>query len=81
MPDTHELPQRPVPVVKPPIVPVVVAKPNPGESGDPLVQQLVAQRDVHVANVSGSTSEDARKGAQAQIDSIDRRLADLGYAV
>lgn len=53
-----------------------------GQSGDPTVQKLLAERQGHVSNMSPDDPEVAlrRKAAQEAIDGIDEKLADLGYA-
>ncbi len=54
-----------------------------GESTDPVVQKLLAEREIHVSN--GGFEDDPeiearRKAAREAIKEIDDKLADLGYA-
>lgn len=54
-----------------------------GESGDPVVQKLLAERQAHVSNASLEADPalvEQRKVANAAIDQIDDKLADLGYS-
>lgn len=53
-----------------------------GQSGDPEVQKLLADRQAHLMNLGEEDPQIAeqRKAAQKVIDEIDRKLADLGYA-
>lgn len=51
-----------------------------GESGDPEVQRLLAQREAHVMNSQPDPSFAAqREAAQAEIERIDKALNELGY--
>jgi hypothetical protein len=53
-----------------------------GESGDPEVQRLLAQRQAHMTNLADLVpvpDQDAVKLVQAAVQDIDDRLADLGY--
>lgn len=53
-----------------------------GESGDPEVHRLLAQRQGHMTNLADLTpvpNEDAAKVVRAAIADIDDRLAELGY--
>lgn len=52
------------------------------ESSDPQVHKLLADRQGHVQTASielDPTVEENKKAALAQIDEIDKQLADLGY--
>lgn len=53
-----------------------------GQSGDPAVQRLLAQRDAHLINMQPDDPEVARRrnAAKTAIEDIDRQLADLGFA-
>lgn len=52
-----------------------------GQSGEPEVQKLLADRQAHVMNLGEEDPQIAeqRKAAQKAIDEIDDKLADLGY--
>lgn len=52
-----------------------------GQSGDPAVQKLLAERDGHLINIQPADPEVARRreAAEKAIAEIDRKLADLGY--
>ena len=53
-----------------------------GESGDPEVHRLLAQRQGHMTNLADLTpvpDEDAVKLVNAAVADIDDRLAELGY--
>lgn len=51
-----------------------------GESGDPAVQRLLAQREAHVMNSQPDPSFAAqREAAQAEIERIDKELNKLGF--
>lgn len=53
-----------------------------GQSGDPAVQQLLAQRQGHVTNLAGLRpvpDEAAARIVEGAIADIDERLADMGY--
>lgn len=53
-----------------------------GESGDPAVQKLLAEREIHRMNgglVDDEQTKRNREEAQKKIDEIDKQLADLGY--
>jgi len=54
-----------------------------GESGDPVVQKLLAERQAHTSNASMDADPalvEQRKVANAAIKDIDDKLADLGYS-
>jgi len=53
-----------------------------GESGDPEVHKLLAEREIHTSNLEPDDPglKDRRKAVQEQIDAIDERLAELGYS-
>lgn len=51
-----------------------------GESGDPAVQKLLAEREAHVMNSQPDPSFAAqREAAEAAIKDIDKRLNELGF--
>lgn len=51
-----------------------------GESGDPEVQRLLAQREAHVMNSQPDPSFAAqREAAEKEIERIDKELNKLGY--
>jgi hypothetical protein len=53
-------------------------------STDPAVHQALAEREIAQRNLDAANVEeveDAAKAAQAQIDAIDKRLADLGVSL
>jgi colicin import membrane protein len=53
-----------------------------GESGDPDVHRLLAERQAHVSNAGlepDPAQEAVRKAARDAIDAIDDQLAELGY--
>ena len=53
-----------------------------GESGDPEVHRLLAQRQGHMTNLADMTpvpNEDGAKMVRAAVADIDDRLAELGY--
>lgn len=51
-----------------------------GQSGDPTVQQLLAERELHRMHLEPAVDHEAhRAAAQKKIDEIDEKLADLGY--
>lgn len=52
-----------------------------GQSGDPDVQKLLAEREIHRQNLDPDPNfEQQRDKAQASIDKIDAKLKELGYA-
>ena len=53
-----------------------------GESGDPEVHKLLAEREIHTSNLEPDDPglKERRKAVQEQIDAIDDRLAELGYS-
>jgi hypothetical protein len=55
-----------------------------GESGDPEVHRLLAERQTAAANLAAATPDEAAaaKASQAreQITAIDKQLADLGFS-
>jgi hypothetical protein len=54
-----------------------------GESGDPAVQKLLADRQAHVSNASTDIDpavKEQRDAANKAIKEIDDKLADLGYS-
>jgi hypothetical protein len=53
-----------------------------GESGDPAVQKLLADRQAHMSNANMDADPalvEQRKVANAAIKEIDDKLADLGF--
>lgn len=51
-----------------------------GESGDPVVHKLLAERQGHMQNAEPDPDrEAARKAAREAVDEIDKKLAELGY--
>lgn len=53
-----------------------------GQSGDPVVQKLLAERQGHALSILPDPDLEAqRAAAQKAVDEIDRKLADLGYSV
>jgi hypothetical protein len=52
-----------------------------GQSGDPVVQRLLAMRDGHLQTAEAEPPDVAerRKAARDAIADIDRQLADLGF--
>jgi hypothetical protein len=51
-----------------------------GQSGDPTVQKLLAERELHRMHLEPAADPEAhRASAQKKIDDIDEQLADLGY--
>lgn len=52
-----------------------------GQSGEPEVQKLLADRQAHVLNLGEEDPQVAeqRRAARAAIAEIDKKLADLGY--
>lgn len=51
-----------------------------GESGDPAVQKLLAERETHVMNTQPDPSFAAqREAAEKAIKNIDEKLAELGF--
>jgi hypothetical protein len=51
-----------------------------GESGDPAVQKLLAERETHVMNSQPDPSFAAqREAADKEIERIDKELARLGF--
>lgn len=51
-----------------------------GESGDPEVQRLLAQRETHVMNTQPDPDFAAqREAAQKEIERIDKELNKLGF--
>lgn len=53
-----------------------------GQSGDPVVQKLLAEREIHRLNaglVDDEETKRQRDEAQKQIDEIDKQLEELGY--
>ncbi|HEU4542575.1 MAG TPA: hypothetical protein VFR23_15720 [Jiangellaceae bacterium] len=51
-----------------------------GESGDPVVHKLLAERQGHMQNAEPDPDREAvRKAAREAVDEIDKKLADLGY--
>jgi hypothetical protein len=53
-----------------------------GQSGDPTVQKLLAEREIHRLNAGLVDDEETKRNreqAQQEIDRIDDELAKLGY--
>jgi hypothetical protein len=51
-----------------------------GQSGDPTVQKLLAERELHRMHLEPAADPEAhRAAAQKKIDDIDEQLADLGF--
>ena len=53
-----------------------------GQSGDPVVQKLLAEREIHRLNGGFEDDEDAknrRAEAKKKIDEIDKELEKLGF--
>lgn len=56
--------------------------PLPGESSDPTVQHLLAEKQAHQMNrdaIDPPVDQDALKAVDERIDEVDKRLADLGF--
>jgi hypothetical protein len=52
-----------------------------GQSGDPTVHKLLAERQGHLLALTPDPDYQARRdAAQAAIDEIDKSLADLGFS-
>jgi len=53
-----------------------------GQSGDPTVQKLLAEREIHRQNAGLVDDEQTKRNrdeAKKKIDEIDKQLEDLGY--
>lgn len=51
-----------------------------GQSGDPAVQKLLAERELHRMHLDPPVDHEAHRAeAQKKIDELDEQLADLGY--
>lgn len=71
------------PKTKPETKPDTGGKLGPaGQSGDPAVQRLLAERDGHLQTAQAEPPDVAERRAAARkaIEEIDRKLADLGYS-
>lgn len=63
-------------------LPLAPGTPLPGESSDPAVHQLLAERQAHQMNrdlIDPPVDKEALKAVDAQIAEVDKKLADLGY--
>lgn len=65
-------------------LPLAAGTPLPGESSDPAVHQLLAERNAHQMNrdlIDPPVDKEALKAVDDQIAEVDKKLADLGYKV